>query len=72
MRAIVDETLNNFESSENAALLDRNFEAAYRMITSPQAKDAFDLTKEKTSTRERYGMTRFGQCCLLALSLIHI
>ena len=70
MRAIVDETLNNFESSENAALLDRNFEAAYRMITSPQAKDAFDLTKEKTSTRERYGMTRFGQCCLLARRLV--
>lgn len=70
MRAIVDETLNNFEASENAALLDRNFEAAYRMITSPQAKDAFDLTKEKTSTRERYGMSRFGQCCLLARRLI--
>ena len=70
MRDVVDRTLDNFEASENAALLDRNFEAAYRLITSPQAKDAFDLTKEKESTRERYGMSRFGQCCLLARRLI--
>jgi hypothetical protein len=40
------------------------------MMTSPQARDAFDLTKEPKEVRERYGMTRFGQCCLLARRLI--
>ena len=70
MREAIDQTLKNFEASENAALLDGNFEAAYRLITSPQAKDAFDLTQESQQTRERYGMTRFGQCCLLARRLI--
>jgi hypothetical protein len=39
-------------------------------MTSKQARDAFDLSKEPPSVRERYGMNRFGQCCLLARRLI--
>lgn len=70
MREVVDETLNHFEASENAALLDSNFAAAFRLMTSPQAKAAFDLSQEPTKVRERYGMNRFGQCCLLARRLI--
>ncbi len=70
MREIVEGTLKNFESSENAALLDNNFETAFRIISSEQARSAFDLAREPQSVRERYGMTRFGQCCLLARRLI--
>ncbi len=70
MRDVVDSTLKNFEATENAQLLDSNFQAAYRLMTSPQAREAFDLSKEPTKVRERYGMTRFGQCCLLARRLI--
>jgi hypothetical protein len=70
LRAIVDETVNNFAASDNAKLLDSNFEAAFRMMTSPQARAAFDLSKEPTAVRQRYGMNRFGQCCLLARRLI--
>lgn len=70
MREVVDSTLKNFEATENAQLLDSNFQAAYRLMTSPQAREAFDLSKEPTAVRERYGMTRFGQCCLLARRLI--
>ncbi|MCA9144539.1 MAG: DUF1501 domain-containing protein [Planctomycetaceae bacterium] len=70
MREVVDSTLKNFEATENAQLLDSNFQAAYRLMTSPQAREAFDLSKEPTKVRERYGMTRFGQCCLLARRLI--
>src|SRR5690606_21324548 len=55
MREVVDETLNHFEASENAALLDSNFAAAFRLMTSPQAKAAFDLSQEPTKVRERYG-----------------
>lgn len=43
---------------------------AFAMLTSPTASAAFDLTKEKDSTRERYGLTRFGQSCLLGRRLI--
>ena len=59
-----------------AALLERcglkpgaNFAAAYRLMTSEKAREAFDLSKEPLSVRERYGMTRFGQSCLLARRL---
>ena len=70
IRELVDDAVATFEASENAALLDGNFHSAFRLMTSPQAREAFDLSQESTVTRERYGMTRLGQCCLLARRLI--
>ncbi|QGJ68942.1 Secreted protein containing DUF1501 [Planctomycetales bacterium 10988] len=70
MREVVDSTVQNFEASENAQLLDQNFHAAFRLMTSKQAREAFDLSKEPKKVRERYGMNRFGQCCLLSRRLI--
>ena len=40
------------------------------MLTSPTAAAAFDLSKEKPATADRYGRTRFGQSCLLARRLV--
>ncbi|MEM7385701.1 MAG: DUF1501 domain-containing protein [Verrucomicrobiota bacterium] len=70
LRDIVDDTVKKFEASEDARLLDENFHAAFRLMTSTQAREAFDLTKEPTKVRERYGMNRFGQCCLLSRRLV--
>ena len=70
MRQIVDSTVDNFEATESADLLNSNFHSAFRMMTSPQARDAFDLSKEPDSVRRKYGMNRFGQCCLLARRLV--
>ncbi|MBM4002298.1 MAG: DUF1501 domain-containing protein [Planctomycetes bacterium] len=70
LKSLVEESMQRFESSQNAKLLESNFETAYRIMTSPQARDAFDLSKEPTAVREKYGMNRFGQCCLLARRLI--
>jgi uncharacterized protein (DUF1501 family) len=39
-------------------------------VLSGRARDAFDLTKEKNETRERYGRNTFGQSCLLARRLV--
>ena len=39
-------------------------------MTSPEARDAFDLSKEPRDVREKYGMNRFGQCLLMARRLI--
>jgi hypothetical protein len=50
--------------------MDQNFKTAFTLMTSPRAREAFDLTKEPEKVRERYGMSRFGQCCLLARRLI--
>jgi len=45
LRDIVDETVRNFEASANAQLMDSSFAAAYRLMTSARALDAFDLAK---------------------------
>jgi hypothetical protein len=70
MRDIVEASVKEFEASEDARLLDDSFQAAYRMMTSAEARAAFDLSQEPAAVRERYGMNRFGQCCLLARRLV--
>ncbi len=70
LRQVVDDTVKKFETSPNAELMDANFASAYRLMTSARAREAFDLTKEPVKVRERYGMTRFGQSCLLARRLV--
>jgi hypothetical protein len=49
---------------------DPAFEQAYRLVTSPQAKQAFDLSQEKAAVRARYGSRTVGQSCLLARRLV--
>ncbi len=39
-------------------------------MSSPQAREAFDIAAEPAAVRDRYGRTRFGQSCLLARRLI--
>jgi hypothetical protein len=70
MRDIIESTIDTFEASESAKMMDDNFQAAYRLMTSPQARAAFDLNAEPEHVRQRYGMNRFGQCCLLARRLV--
>lgn len=70
LREIVEETATQFENSQSAELLDTNFDAAYRIMTSPEARNAFDLSKEPKKLRDKYGNNRFGQCCLLARRLV--
>ncbi|XZE53316.1 DUF1501 domain-containing protein [Planctomycetaceae bacterium SH139] len=70
MRAAIEQRMQQLEATESAGLMDDNFAAAYRLMSSPQAREAFDLSKEPTAVRERYGMNRFGQCCLLSRRLV--
>lgn len=50
--------------------LDAYRDRALAMLTSPNAAEAFDLSKEKPALADRYGRTRFGQSCLLARRLV--
>jgi hypothetical protein len=70
MREAVDGAVKDFEGSENAKLMDSDFDTAFRLMTSTRAREAFDLSKEPESVRQRYGMNRFGQSCLLARRLV--
>jgi len=49
---------------------DPAFEKAFRMTVSPEAKQAFDLSRETLQTRQRYGPRTIGQSCLLARRLV--
>ena len=46
------------------------YEKAHSLITSPDAKRAFDVDQESDRLRERYGRNTFGQSCLLARRLV--
>jgi hypothetical protein len=70
MRAAVDGAIDAFEKSPAAKQLDENFDLAYRLMSSKEAREAFALEREPATIRERYGRTRFGQSCLLARRLI--
>ena len=45
-------------------------EQAYTLLTSTKIQQALDVSKESQSLREDYGMTLFGQSCLVARRLI--
>lgn len=70
LRELVDSNVKQFEASPQARLVDANFEQAYRLMTSPTAREAFALEQEPDSMRDRYGRNRFGQSCLLARRLV--
>jgi uncharacterized protein (DUF1501 family) len=70
MRDAVEGELAAFDKQAQAKQMDDNFNLAYRLMSSPQAREAFALDKEPQSVRDRYGRTRFGQSCLLARRLI--
>ena len=69
-RAIVDQSVSKFETSQDARLLDATFHQAYTVMTSQKARQAFELQREPEDLRRSYGNNRFGQSCLLARRLL--
>jgi uncharacterized protein (DUF1501 family) len=67
---IIDAQSRLIEDSLVAKGLDESHQKAVAMLTSPKFKQAFDLTREKKETREKYGRTTYGQSCLLARRLV--
>ncbi len=60
-----------FDNVERAADgFAENRRRALDLLTTPAARAAFDLGQEPDAVRQRYGLTRFGQSCLLARRLI--
>jgi len=70
LRDAVEGSLKAFENQPQAKQLDESFQLAYKLMSSPKAREAFALDKEPQKVRDRYGRTRFGQGCLLARRLI--
>ena len=58
------------EHSQLLQGLDRFSQQAYSMITSPRARDAFDIGRENPEFAAKFGESGFGQSCLLATRLV--
>ncbi len=54
----------------DSTAMDRFYEKAFGVVTSPRAKRAFDLSEEDDNLRNQYGRNTFGQGCLLARRLV--
>ncbi|HMC64225.1 MAG TPA: DUF1501 domain-containing protein, partial [Gemmataceae bacterium] len=62
-----DRFLNRKSSTEG---LNSFYEQAFRMVSSPVAKRAFNLDHEPAVLRERYGRNEYGESFLLARRLV--
>lgn len=66
----VDRYQREMEATQPVQARDAFYERAHALITSPAAKEAFDLTRESDRVRDQYGRNSLGQSCLLARRLI--
>lgn len=61
---------NTERISRQVASIDTFYQKAYSLMTSQQAKEAFDIGREPDAVRAKYGMSSIGQCSLLARRLV--
>lgn len=66
----VDQLAGRVKGSDAIATYDEFGQKAMEMILSPQAQQAFDISKEKAALRDDYGRHEFGQSCLMARRLV--
>jgi uncharacterized protein (DUF1501 family) len=70
LRRRLDDLQRHIDQTEVMDALDQFQSQAINLLTSPQAREAFDLTREPEEIRERYGKHAWGQQCLLARRLV--
>jgi len=70
MVRLIDDATRLADHEAAAADLDTFQQRAYNLVTSGAAREAFDLSQEPDSLKERYGKNGFGQSFLLARRLI--
>lgn len=70
LREKLDGLRRDIDASGEIAALDDFDQAAVNLLTSPKARNAFDLSKEPDQVRDRYGRHQWGQQCLMARRLV--
>lgn len=65
-----DTIRRDIDASGSMTAMDAFNRRAVDLVTSNKTRDAFDLTREPLSVRERYGMHQYGQRALLARRLV--
>ncbi|MBI1373555.1 MAG: DUF1501 domain-containing protein [Phycisphaera sp.] len=66
----LDATRRDLHAVAEAGVFDSYQQRAFDLITSPHARDAFNLDAEPASERDRYGRHTFGQSVLMARRLL--
>jgi hypothetical protein len=66
----VDNKFKTVAQSDNVKAIDEFYNRAYSLISSKQAIEAFDITKEDVKVREAYGNNQAGQRFLMARRLV--
>ena len=66
----IERQFDPIATSDLAKTFDDQQKRAYGVLASAASRGAFDLSAESPETRQRYGMTQFGQSCLLARRLV--
>ncbi|HIF34295.1 MAG TPA: DUF1501 domain-containing protein [Planctomycetes bacterium] len=70
MLSAVNQHFREKEKSDSLDAMDSFYERAYSMISSPQAREAFNLEKEDPKLRDEYGRNTAGSRMLLARRLV--
>lgn len=70
LKSEFDMLRRDLDKSGTLAAIDPFEAQALGLLTSPRAGEAFDVRKESTATRERYGMNAWGQQLLMARRLV--
>lgn len=68
--SVVDEHFRSIEKSDAMNAMDSFYDAAYKLISSDQAREAFNLSAEPAKLRDEYGRNAAGQRFLLARRLV--
>ncbi|MFN3159715.1 MAG: DUF1501 domain-containing protein [Rubinisphaera brasiliensis] len=66
----VNEHFRAIEKSDKLAAMDSFYDRAYSLLSSPEARNAFDLEKEDAKTRDAYGRGQAGARMLMARRLV--
>lgn len=66
----VDSHFRKIEKSDALGAMDKFYNDAYSLISSEEARVAFDLSKENDKTKDRYGRNEAGQRMLLSRRLV--
>ena len=66
----VDEHFRTLEKSDALTAMDSFYQSAYALVSSKEAREAFNLSAEPEAIRNEYGMTEAGQRMLMARRLV--
>ena len=66
----VNEHFAKLEQSDAVAAMDSFYQSAYSLISSPKAREAFNIDAEPANIRDAYGRNAAGQRLLMARRLI--